>query len=106
LVIEMMKKLLLLLWCCWLLAGCGAAPPTPTPVPRPAVFTADDLAAAPRIPMDEAKARFDAGDALFVDVRSANLFAASHIAGAVNLTLGELQLRHGELPKDRLLVFY
>ena len=36
-----------------------------------------------------AKQVFDAGEALFVDVRSRDMFAAGHIPGAVSLPLGD-----------------
>ena len=37
-----------------------------------------------------AKQVFDAGEALFVDVRSRDMFAAGHIPGAVSLPLGDV----------------
>lgn len=39
-------------------------------------------------------------DALVIDVRSRSLFAAGHIAGAVNIPLDELPGRADELPED------
>lgn len=38
-----------------------------------------------------AKAVFDTGRALFIDVRSREMFAAGHIPGAVSLPLGEIE---------------
>jgi NADPH-dependent 2,4-dienoyl-CoA reductase/sulfur reductase-like enzyme/rhodanese-related sulfurtransferase len=40
-------------------------------------------------------------EALLVDVRQPEEFAAGHIAGAINLPLPELRSRMNELPKDR-----
>ncbi|MBI3959206.1 MAG: rhodanese-like domain-containing protein [Chloroflexi bacterium] len=94
------------LLCCWLIAACALPTPTPAPPPTAVAVTVKDVNAAPRIPVAEAKQHFDAGSALFIDVRDAEAFALSHIPGAVHLPLGEVQLRHGELPKDRLLILY
>ena len=43
---------------------------------------------------------------LLVDVRSAQEFAAGHVADAVNLPVDELRLRLGELPRDRPVAVY
>jgi rhodanese-related sulfurtransferase len=40
-------------------------------------------------------------DALIVDVREPEEFAAGHIPRAINLPLSELRDRHAELPRDR-----
>jgi NADPH-dependent 2,4-dienoyl-CoA reductase/sulfur reductase-like enzyme/rhodanese-related sulfurtransferase len=41
------------------------------------------------------------GVALLVDVRDPAEYAAGHLPGAINLPLGDLRRRHGELPHDR-----
>jgi NADPH-dependent 2,4-dienoyl-CoA reductase/sulfur reductase-like enzyme/rhodanese-related sulfurtransferase len=43
----------------------------------------------------------DHTEALILDVREREEYAAGHIDGAVNLPLGELRQRLGELPRDR-----
>jgi rhodanese-related sulfurtransferase len=40
---------------------------------------------------------------LVVDVREPDEYAAGHVPGAINLPLGALRERHGELPRDREL---
>jgi NADPH-dependent 2,4-dienoyl-CoA reductase/sulfur reductase-like enzyme/rhodanese-related sulfurtransferase len=45
-------------------------------------------------------------EALILDVRDPDEFAAGHIEGAVNLPLGELRQRAGELPRDREIWLY
>jgi rhodanese-related sulfurtransferase len=40
-------------------------------------------------------------DALIVDVREPDEFAAGHVPRAINLPLSELRERHAELPRDR-----
>lgn len=54
----------------------------------------------PRISLAEAKAEFDAGSALFLDVRTADEYASSHVRGARLLPLNELAMRYQELPRD------
>ena len=50
--------------------------------------------------------RLVADGALLVDVRSPAEFARGHLPGAVNLPIGEVEERYGELPADRPLVLY
>lgn len=45
-------------------------------------------------------------DALLLDVRTHEEFAAGHVPGAVNIPVDELRARLGELPKDRLILPY
>ncbi len=61
---------------------------------------------APRISLEEARAKFDRGEALFLDVRSPGAYRFSRIPGAVNIPLRELGRRMHELPKDRLIITY
>ncbi|MBL8917978.1 MAG: rhodanese-like domain-containing protein [Myxococcaceae bacterium] len=53
----------------------------------------------------EAKALVQKG-AVLVDVRTPEEFAASHLAGALNIPVQELDARKGELPKDKDIVVY
>ncbi|NWF63147.1 MAG: rhodanese-like domain-containing protein [Chloroflexi bacterium] len=46
---------------------------------------------APRISVGEAKAAVDSGQAILVDVRSAESFARSHAAGAISIPLGNFE---------------
>ena len=59
---------------------------------------------------DETRARFDAGQTIFLDVRRAKLFAAGHIAGALNLPAEEFTKHFTELapmlPRETELVVY
>jgi len=87
---------------CLLLVGCGDSAST-TPAPPPASATgavAPD--AAPRTgpgSTDVAglKAALDAGDAVVIDVRNPDEFAAGHVPGARLVPLGELSGRLAEL---------
>jgi len=82
---------------------------------RQGVVTADTATAALWMDFEipdpaAAKKIFDAGDALFVDVRSREMFAGGHIPGAVSLPLGELDARLEDfvqkVPADRSIVTY
>mgnify|MGYP003515756596 CR=1 FL=1 len=59
-----------------------------------------------RISIDETKAALDAGSALVVDVRSAEAYQGSHISGAINIPLEELEARLGELNKAEWIITY
>lgn len=59
-----------------------------------------------RVSLSDAKAALDAGSAIFVDVRSADAYAVNHIPGALNLPLGELESRLGELDPNQWILTY
>jgi hypothetical protein len=59
-----------------------------------------------RISVNDAKTALDNQSALFVDVRDAGTYGSSHIKGAVNIPLDELDSRLSELPKDRWIITY
>ena len=58
-------------------------------------------AEVPRVPVDVAKAAFDTGQAIIVDVRSADAYAASHAKGAINILLGEIETNSNGLNLGR-----
>ncbi len=58
-------------------------------------------AEVPRVPVDQAKAAFDSGDAIIVDVRGAEAYARSHIAGALEVSLSAIQTDLANLPLDK-----
>jgi predicted sulfurtransferase len=61
----------------------------------------------PRITPQEVKARLDSGEqVLFVDTRSGGEWAEAHIPNALSIPYGEIEARHGELPKDKTIVLY
>jgi rhodanese-related sulfurtransferase len=55
---------------------------------------------------DELIARLSRGDAVLVDVRPAEEFAAGHIDGARSIPIDELERRLAELPEDREVIAY
>ena len=59
-----------------------------------------------RVSIDETKAALDAGSALVVDVRSVEAYQGSHISGAINIPLEELEARLGELDQTEWIITY
>lgn len=59
-----------------------------------------------RLTVAEFKEMADRGEAVAVDVRTKDQFDAGHIKGALSLPRAETAQRGGQLPKDKLLVFY
>ena len=62
----------------------------------------------PRVPVDEAKLAFDNGEAVIVDVRSAEAYAAGHAAGAINIPLDQFENNIANVPldKDQWIITY
>jgi 3-mercaptopyruvate sulfurtransferase SseA len=65
-------------------------------------------AGVPRITVEEAKAAFDAGQVIIIDVRGPESYAGSHAEGAINIPLGvfESDIENIELEKDQWIVTY
>ena len=59
-----------------------------------------------RIGRDELRERLARGDAVLIDVRPQEEYAAGHIEGARSIPLDELDRRLAELPADREIVAY
>ena len=75
---------------------------SPTPTPAPAA----NEAAVPRIPVTEARALYDSGEAVFVDVRDLASYGVSHITGARAIPLFQVSSRADELPRDKRIITY
>lgn len=62
----------------------------------------------PRVTIKDAKASFDGGDAILVDVRSAEAYAESHITGAISIPLGEFEsnIANVTLDKNKWIITY
>jgi len=59
-----------------------------------------------RVSLEDAKAAFDAGTAVFVDVRGDQAYAAAHIAGSISLPLVETESRLDELDPNQWIITY
>jgi 3-mercaptopyruvate sulfurtransferase SseA len=55
----------------------------------------------PRISVEDAKAAFDGGKAIIVDVRSAESYAAGHAAGAISIPLTGIEANPAGLGLDK-----
>lgn len=62
----------------------------------------------PRVTAQDAKAAFDEGTAIIVDVRSQAAYDASHAGGALSIPLNEFETNIGgiDLPKDQWIITY
>jgi rhodanese-related sulfurtransferase len=59
-----------------------------------------------QIGLDEARARFDAGTAIFIDVRAGSAFTAGHIPGALTITSRELEERLENVAPGVVIIAY
>ena len=60
----------------------------------------------PRVSIGDAKAAYDNGVAVFIDVRNAEDYAVSHIPGALSIPLEELPGRMNELEASAWIIPY
>lgn len=60
----------------------------------------------PRARLREAKAAFDAGEAVFIDVRSRITYEISHIPGALSIEIPEIDEETADLDRDGLYITY
>ena len=83
----------------------------PSPVPTPQAPAQAPVTAMPsdtiqRIAVNEAKQLLDKGQAVLLDVRSTESYQAEHAVDAVSFPEGEEAASFGQLPADKLLIFY
>jgi adenylyltransferase/sulfurtransferase len=86
-------------------AVCGDHPSITEPRDPPLACDAATLARVRRITPLELQEMLDAGEVYLVDVREPREFVAGHLAGSVNLPLGTLRDRLGEIPAGITPVF-
>jgi 3-mercaptopyruvate sulfurtransferase SseA len=65
-------------------------------------------AEVPRVSVGDAKAAFEGGKAIIVDVRSQAAYEAGHVAGALSIPLNEFEtnIASVDLPKDKWIIAY
>jgi hypothetical protein len=90
--------LLLILLMIWQLSIKAAAMPSAF---APAVSTE-----ITRVELEEARATVERGEAVFIDVRDAELFANEHITGALNIPLDTLPTKLSALDPDLWYIPY
>jgi predicted sulfurtransferase len=59
-----------------------------------------------RISLADAKADFDAGNAIFVDTRGEAAFRQEHIKGAISIPAETFEQKYKELPIDKKIIAY
>jgi len=59
-----------------------------------------------RVALTDAKAAFDQGSAVFLDVRAKESFDVRHVTGALSIPLGELEGRLSELNQADWIIPY
>ena len=59
-----------------------------------------------RVSLQDAKAAYDAGTAVFVDVRGDDSYNVSHITGALSIAEAELENRFSELDPNDWIITY
>jgi rhodanese-related sulfurtransferase len=80
-----------------------------SPTPLPAVSGRLDTSTYPEIPrvsLEKAKAAFDTKSAVFVDVRGSSAYAISHIPGALDIPLEDIETRLNELDPNQWIIPY
>jgi hypothetical protein len=60
----------------------------------------------PRVSLADAKAAYDSGEAVFIDVRTTGSYQEHHIPGALSIPLGELSGRLNDLDLETWYILY
>jgi hypothetical protein len=108
------RSLLLLLGCAALglasVAGCNSVTRSQSNVNSPPAIDGKPLPVAadhvPRISIAEAKAAFDRGEAVIIDVRPLESYKQEHIKGSISIPNSDTAARLNELPKSKLIIAY
>jgi 3-mercaptopyruvate sulfurtransferase SseA len=76
-------------------------PATPTITPTPA-----SVEQVKRASLEDAKAAYDAGSAVFIDVRDSSSYNISHVPGALLIPISDLPNRLSELDSSSWIITY
>ena len=96
-------------------ASSASAPSSSAPQTTSTPQTADGATPHPtstpgdgvrRVTVADARKAADGGEAVIVDVRPKAQYDQGHIKGSLSIPKNELPNRLGELPKDKLIIFY
>jgi hypothetical protein len=99
-----MLRRLLLLPLLFLVVSCASPVPTePAPLIGEPQIPSSEI---PRVSLEDAKAAFDSGGAVFVDVRAQASWQESHIARALSIPVNEIETRLDELSPDQWIITY
>ena len=86
--------------------GPAATSSTPASRSNTTVTITPQTVDANRITVADAKKEYDAGTAVFVDVRAAEAYKMQHIKGALHIPLESLDANLSKLPKGKKLIIY
>lgn len=86
----------------------ASSPATPTLTPTLDLLLPITEAGVPRVTAEKAKAAFDAGQAVIVDVRTAEAYASRHISGAILIPLADIERDPSavQLDKTKWIITY
>lgn len=96
----------------FVITGTGAPAPAATPTVAPTVETAaghgdfSNSPPAPVISVADAHQRWQAGQVIFVDMRSGDAYKAAHLPGALSLASPDLNQRLAALPSGGVIIAY
>jgi len=76
-------------------------PPAPIKTPTP-----DSVEQVKRVSLVDAKAAYDAGTSVFIDVRDSNSYNVSHIPGALLIPVSDLTSHLSELNPSSWIITY
>ena len=80
--------------------------PPPSQVPVSDGHEEETYSEIERVALEDAKAAFDSGAAVFVDVRASQAYAAAHVAGSSSVPLAEIESRLNELDPNQWIITY
>ena len=80
--------------------------PTEIPAIQESASDHDVYPEVERVDLPEAKAAFDAGSAVFLDVRASESYAEGRIPGALSIPLAELEQRLNEIDPEQWIITY
>lgn len=83
-----------------------ASPPSVVFTPTPAAKDSQSQGDVRRITVEEARAAFERGDAVFVDVRGQESFDRGHLPGAIMIPLEQVEQNAKRIPRNKLIITY
>ena len=87
-------------------AGANVTANSAAPASSPSFQITPQPVEADRISLADAKKEFDAGAAVFVDVRSPEAFNQERVAGALNIPVSDIDANINKLPKGKKIIVY
>lgn len=87
-------------------AGADRAANSAAPASSPSFQITPQPVEADRISLADAKKEFDAGTAVFVDVRGSEAFNQERVAGALNIPVADIEANISKLPKGKKIIVY